>query len=123
MASVQGFVLAVPTENKAEFIRQAEFGWTMFRDFGCLEHHECWGVDVPEGTLTSFPMAVKKQEEETVVFSWLVWPDKATHDAGMAKMMQDPRMAEMGQMCFDGKRMIWGGFEEVVNLSQPAGGR
>ena len=73
---------------------------------------ETWGEDVPDGKVTSFPMAVKLEEGESVVFSWLVWPDKATADSAWQKMMEDPRMKDM-DMPFDGKRMMWGGFNTI----------
>jgi uncharacterized protein YbaA (DUF1428 family) len=114
-----GFLLAVPTANKAKYKEMAEMGWAVFKDYGCLGMTECWGADVPDGKVTSFPMAVKKQEDETVVFSWLRWPDRETCDKGMAAMMQDPRMKDMNDMPFDGKRMMWGGFEELVGLGNP----
>ncbi len=86
--------------------------WPLFQEYGATAHVETWGVDVPDGHTTSFPMAVKLEEGEVVVFSWLTWPDKATADDAWRKMMEDPRMAEM-DMPFDGKRMMWGGFEPV----------
>lgn len=114
MAYVDGFVAAVPTANKEAFIEHAAAAWEVFEENGALSQVECWGDDVPEGTLTSFPMAVKCEPGETVVFSWIVWPDKATRDAGMAKMMEDPRMDPADNpMPFDGKRMIFGGFDQI----------
>jgi uncharacterized protein YbaA (DUF1428 family) len=77
---------------------------------------ECWGDDVREGKLTSFPMAVKLEKDETVVFSWIVWPSKAVRDAGMKKVMEDPRMKGPDDMPFDGKRMIYGGFQTIVDI-------
>ncbi len=89
----------------------------IFKEFGALKSVECWGDDVPDGKLTSFPMAVKKEPGETVVFSWLVWPDKAARDAGWAKMMQDPRLQPgANPMPFDGKRLIYGGFEVALEI-------
>ena len=76
---------------------------------------ECWGDDVPDGEVTSFPMAVRKEPGETVVFSWIEWPDKATRDKCMGAMRSDPRFEAMGAMPFDGKRMIFGGFEPIVS--------
>jgi uncharacterized protein YbaA (DUF1428 family) len=77
---------------------------------------ECWGDDVPEGKLTDFRRAVQAKPDESVVFSWIEWPDKATRDAGMEKVMKDPRAGQAGDMPFDGKRMIFGGFTPVVSL-------
>ncbi len=78
---------------------------------------ECWGDDVPEGKLTSFPMAVKKEENETVVFSWVVWPSREVRDEGWKNLMADPRMAsDANPMPFDGKRLIYGGFQTILDL-------
>jgi uncharacterized protein YbaA (DUF1428 family) len=115
MTYVDGFVLAVPTANREAYRQHAERAVPFFKEFGATRLVECWGDDVPDGEVTSFPMAVKKADDETVVFSWVLWPDKATRDAGMKKMMEDPRMKEMGDMPFDGKRMIFGGFDMIVD--------
>jgi uncharacterized protein YbaA (DUF1428 family) len=115
MAYVDGFVAAVPTANREKFIRHAESALAIFKENGALSVYECWGDDVPEGKLTSFSLAVKAEPDETVVFSWITWPDKPTRDAGMQKLMEDPRMQpDVNPMPFDGKRMIFGGFEVVV---------
>ena len=114
MSYVDGFVAAVPTDKKAAFIAHAKQSWSVFQDMGALAQWECWGDEVPDGETTSFPMAVMAQEGETVVFSWVMWPDRATRDASWERMMSDPTMEEkMGEMPFDGKRMIYGGFESV----------
>lgn len=114
MNYVDGFVIAVPTDRKAEYLRQAGVAAQIFKECGALEIVECWGDDVPEGKVTSFPMAVKCQEGETVVFSWIQWPTKGLRDQGMKKFMDDPRMKEMKDMPFDGQRMIFGGFQVVL---------
>ncbi len=115
MAYVQGYVAAVPDANREAFIESSEMMCAMMKEYGALQAVDCWGADVPEGELTSFPKAVKKQDGETVTFSWAVWPDKATADAAMEKMMADPRM-KADEMPFDGKRLIFGGFEPLVGL-------
>jgi uncharacterized protein YbaA (DUF1428 family) len=112
---IDGFVVPVPTGRKADYIAMAEKGWPLFKEFGALRLTECWGDDVPKGKVTDFYGAVKAEETETVVFAWITWPDKATRDAGMKKMMEDPRMKDMSDMPFDGKRMIFGGFQPVVD--------
>lgn len=112
MAFISGFLTPVPEARKAEYIDSARNSWPIFKDYGALSMRETWGVDVPEGKVTSFPMAVKLEEGEVVVFSWIEWPDKATCDACFATMETDPRWKDM-TMPFDGKRMMWGGFEEV----------
>jgi uncharacterized protein YbaA (DUF1428 family) len=112
---VDGFVLAVPKNNRDVYKKHAEEAAVMFKEHGALQLVECWGDDVPDGKATSFPMAVKCQDDETVVFSWIVWPSRQARDEGMKKFMADPRMAQMGAMPFDGKRMIYGGFEVIVD--------
>jgi len=76
---------------------------------------EAWGDDVPRGKLNDFHGAVQAGSEETVVFSWMEYPDKATREAGFEKMMADPRMQPQGEMPFDGTRMIYGGFEPLLD--------
>jgi uncharacterized protein YbaA (DUF1428 family) len=115
MTYVDGFVAAVPHANKQAYIDHARIAAVVFKEHGALTIVECWGDDVPDGVLTSFPLAVKKQEDETVVFSWVTWPSKAARDAGWAKIMADPRMSkEANPMPFDGKRLIFGGFETIL---------
>lgn len=116
MTYVDGFVAAVPNANKAAYTAHARNAAHVFKDHGALKLVECWGDDVPDGVLTSFPMAVKKEPDETVVFSWVLWPSKSTRDEGWAKIMADPRMSkESNPMPFDGKRMIYGGFDMIVD--------
>lgn len=115
MTYVDGFVFTVPTARKDDFRTQAQDMAAIFRHYGALSVCECWGVDVPEGEITSFPTAVNKKDDETVVFSWIAWPDKATRDDGNAKVFEDPRMEEQfSALPLDGKRMIFGGFEPIV---------
>ena len=111
---VDGFLLAVPNDKKDAYRAHAEKAGAMFKDHGMTSMVECWGDDVPEGTLTSFRMAVKQEEGETVVFCWMSCPSKAARDEGWKKIMEDPRMKEQGEMPFDGKRMIYGGFAVLV---------
>jgi uncharacterized protein YbaA (DUF1428 family) len=116
MSYVDGFVAAVPTANREKFKQHAEAIAAIFKENGALSVTECWGDDVPEGKLTSFPMAVKRKEDETVVFSWIIWPSRQTRDAGMQKVMADPRLQpDVNPMPFDGQRMIFGGFEMIVS--------
>ena len=115
MSYVDGFVAAVPTANREAFRKHAADAAVVFKELGALHVVECWGDDVPDGKVTSFPMAVKKKEDETVVFSWIVWPSRQARNEGMKKMMADPRMQpEANPMPFDGKRLIFGGFEVLV---------
>jgi uncharacterized protein YbaA (DUF1428 family) len=116
MNYVDGFVCAVPTANRDEYRKFTEAAAQVFKEYGALSVVECWGEDVPDGKLTSFPMAVKCQPDETVVFSWAVWPSRQTRDQGMMKVMADPRCEPLtNPMPLDGKRMIFGGFEMMVN--------
>lgn len=118
---IDGFLIAVPTANKDKFIAHARKGDSVFVDLGATRVLECWGDDVPDGETTDFRKAVKATEDETVVFSWIEWPDKATRDAAMARMMaddfDDERMnMEKNPMPFDGKRLIYGGFAPLLEL-------
>jgi len=115
MTYVDGFVAAVPTANREKFKKHAEDAATVFKENGALKVVECWGDDVPEGQVTSFPIAVKCKPDETVVFSWIIWPSRDVRDKGMKALMADPRMQpDANPMPFDGKRMIFGGFVPVV---------
>ena len=118
MSYVEGFVCSVPTANKPAFIEHAKTNAELFKKHGALSVVECWGDEVPQGEVTSFPKAVKCKEDETVVFSWIVWPDKAGRDRGNDKVYEEmsAQGAEMAAMPFDGKRMIYGGFTPLVGL-------
>ena len=87
----------------------------LFAEYGATRLVECWGDDVPNGKVTDFRRAVQAQAGETVVFSWIVWPSKAVRDAATPKLMKDPRMQPGPDMPFDGKRMIFGGFEVMLD--------
>jgi len=116
MPYVDGFVAAVPTANREIYRKHAAAAAAVFKEYGALHVVECWGDDVPEGKLTSFPMAVKRRDDETVVFSWITWPSRQTRDAGMEKVMADPRMRpDANPMPFDGARLIYGGFDVLVD--------
>ncbi|RAN31583.1 hypothetical protein HY3_16410 [Hyphomonas pacifica] len=114
MTYVDGMVAAVPEANKAAYLDHAKKTAELFKEAGALSVVECWGADVPEGKLTSMPMAVKLEEGETVVLSWISWPSKDARDAAWEKLMADERMAGM-EMPFDGSRMIFGGFDVVLD--------
>ncbi|MFK4441180.1 uncharacterized protein YbaA (DUF1428 family) [Caballeronia udeis] len=116
MTYVDGFVVAVQTANRETYRKFAEAAAVVFKENGALNVVECWGDDVPEGKLTSFPMAVKRADDETVVFSWVTWPSRQVRDEGMKAVMADPRVQpDTSPMPFDGKRMIYGGFEVIVD--------
>jgi uncharacterized protein YbaA (DUF1428 family) len=115
MTYVDGFVAAVPTANREKYRIHAERTAAVFKEHGALKVVECWGDDVPEGKVTSFPMAVQCKADESVVFSWILWPSRQARDAGMKRVMDDPRVRpDVNPMPFDGKRMIFGGFEMIV---------
>lgn len=109
MKYVDGFVVAVPADKKDAYREMAAKAAPLFKEFGALRIVECWASDVPDGKVTDFRMAVKAEENEEVVFSWIEYPSKEVRDAANQKMMSDPRMKEFGEsMPFDGKRMIYG---------------
>lgn len=115
MGYVDGFVAAVPAANREKFKAHAEQAADVFKENGAIQVVECWGDDVPEGEVTSFPKAVRCGPDEAVVFSWIVWPSREVRDQGMARVMADPRLRpETNPMPFDGKRMIFGGFEMIL---------
>ena len=115
MNYIDGFICAVPTANREKYRKHADEAAKVFKENGALKIVECWGNDVPEGKVTSFPMAVKREDGETVVFSWIEWPSKEVRDASWKKLMADPRMQpDKNPMPFDGKRLIYGGFEPIV---------
>ena len=121
MTYIDGFIIACPKANKQKFIDHANNADSMFIEMGAIRVVECWADDVPDGKVTDFRMAVKAEADEDVIFSWIEWPDKATRDKAYAVMMDpnsvDPRMdPEKNPMPFDGKRMIWGGFNPIVDL-------
>jgi uncharacterized protein YbaA (DUF1428 family) len=112
MSYIDGFLMPIPAANREKYIEISKWYTDYVTKLGALEVREWWGSDVPDGKVTSFPMAVKLEPGEVVVFSWVLWPDKATRDAANEKMMNDPDMANT-PMPFDGKRMIYGGFEPL----------
>ncbi len=117
MNYIDGLVAAVPAANREKFTRHAGEMALLFKEYGALQVVDCWGDDVPEGKLTSFTMAVQRKEDESVVFSWIVWPSRAVRDEAWKKCMADPRMESGGKaMPFDGKRMIFGGFQIVSQV-------
>ena len=115
MTYIDGFVVAVPNKNKEAYIAHARKSAAVFKEHGALKMVECRGDDVPEGEITSFPLAVKCHGDETVVFSWISWPSKEARNKGMESAMADPRLhPDTSPMPFDGMRLIYGGFEVIV---------
>jgi len=115
MTYVSGAIIPVKTAKKAAYATAAEKVSALFKKHGALEAIDCWGEEVPDGKVTSFPMAVKLEAGETVVFSWITWPSKEAYETGMAAATQDPLMAEMDPSItgMDPQRMIFGGFEPL----------
>ena len=118
MSYVDGFVIAVPSANREAFVEHARLFDTMLIEEGALRVVECWGDDVPHGKHTDFHGAVKATKDETVCFSWVEWPDKATRDEAWGKIMEDESLRPQGEMPFVGKRMFWGGFDKIVDTAQ-----
>lgn len=119
MAYVDGFVVPVPKKNLDTYREVSNKCGAIWREHGALEFRECIADDVKPGKLTSFPQSVNLEADETVAFSWIVYESRARRDEINDKVMKDPRMADMMKpenMPFDGKRMIYGGFEMLVDL-------
>ena len=117
MSYVDGFVVAVPKQNIEAYKAMARTVGEVWKEHGALAFVECIGDDVPYGELTSFPRAVQAKDDEIVVFSWIVYETRAQRDAVNAKVMADPRLQhDMSNVPFDGKRMIYGGFETWLQL-------
>ena len=117
MSYVDGFVVPVPLKNLAAYRRMAKKAGKVWREYGALDYKEWIGDDVKVGKLTSFPRSVKLKRGETVVFSWIVYKSRSHRDRVNAKVMKDPRLADMMDlktMPFDGKRLIFGGFKKLV---------
>jgi uncharacterized protein YbaA (DUF1428 family) len=113
---VDGFVIPVPKRNLDAYRRIARKAGKVWRDHGALEYRECVAEDVKPGKLTSFPQSVDLKRGETVVFSWIVYRSRAHRDRVNAKVMEDPRLADMEEdMPFDLKRMVFGGFDVIVD--------
>ena len=115
MSYVECFIAAVPTEEAENYKNHASKMGVVFKDYGALRVVDCWGADVPNGEVTSFPMAVKAMENETVALGWIEWPSKEARDAGMPNAMQDERMS-FENMPFDGKRLIFAGFDKFSDV-------
>tara|TARA_R110002096_G_scaffold114712_2_gene248694 strand:+ start:1261 stop:1617 length:357 start_codon:yes stop_codon:yes gene_type:complete len=115
MSYIQGFLIPVPKDKKQVYCELAARSAPIFLEYGATRIRENWGDSVPDGKVTDFKRAVQAKDDEAVVFSWIEWPDKATCDAAAEKMQKDKRWGEMGEMPFDGMRMIWAGFDPVFD--------
>lgn len=114
MSYIDGFVAAVPAANKDAYVKHVNEALPYFKKLGAVRMVECWGDDVPDGKVTDFRRAVKAEDNEVVIFSWVEWPSKDVRDAAVKTMMADSRMKDM-KMPFDAKRMIFGGFQPILD--------
>ena len=117
MNYIDGYLLAVPSDQKEAYRAFAEKSWPLFKEWGAIRHVECWSDDVPHGKVTDFFRAVQAKDDESVVFSWIEYPSREVRDAASKKMREDPRMKKWseGMKFVDGKRMIFGGFVPLMD--------
>jgi uncharacterized protein YbaA (DUF1428 family) len=116
---VDGFVVPVPTARLEAYRTMAENAGKVWKEYGALEYWECVADDVKPGKITSFPQAVQLADEETVVFSWIVYESREARDRINEQVMADPRIKDSmdaKSLPFDGMRMFWGGFKSIVEL-------
>ena len=118
MSYIQGFIIPVPKANKEAYIKVAQASGVIFQDYGAIRIVESWSETTPDGKQTDFKKAVKATADEAIVFSWIEWPNQATCDAAAEKMQNDERFAEMGDMPFDGSRLIYAGFNPIFEIGQ-----
>jgi uncharacterized protein YbaA (DUF1428 family) len=117
MSYVDGFVAAVPKQNLEAYKEQARKAGDVWMEHGAFAFVECTGDDVPAGEVTSFPRAVQARDDEVVVFAWILYESRERRDEINARVMADPRMnGESSERLFDGKRMIYGGFQPYLEL-------
>ena len=117
MPYVDGFLVAVPKDKLDAYRELARKAGSVWMEYGAQSYVECVADDVPDGKVTSFPLAVQKKDDEVVIFSWITYDSRETRDAVNRKVMEDPRLkADMDSMPFDGQRMIFGGFRTIVDM-------
>lgn len=112
---IEGFVIPVPNGNRDAYRQMAAEAWPLFKEFGALRLVECWGDDIPEGKVTDFYRSVGGEAGENVVFSWIVWPSKEVRQSAQERMMTDERMKPPENPPFNMQRMIYGGFEVLLD--------
>ena len=118
MSYIDGFVLPLPNGKEEDYTKMAQMFAEKATALGAIASVEGLGDGLEHGHTTDFFRAVQAKEDENVVFSFVIWPDKATRDTGWEKIMSDPEMQPGGEMPFDGKRMFWGGFKPLVNTME-----
>lgn len=116
MGYLSGFVAAVPAGRKEDYLAHARAMGELFREFGATRVVEGWEDMVPDGKITDFRRAVLAEPGEAIVFSWVEFPSRAACDAAFEALMKDPRATAAGDLPFDGKRMIYGGFSKILEL-------
>lgn len=115
---VAGFVTPVPEDQKEAYLRWSRMSAEILKDYGCIEIVEAWEDMIPDGKLTDFRKAVQAQPGEKIVFSWKIWPDKASLEAGEARLHESGRLDSGGEPPFDGRRLIFGCFETVFAMGR-----
>ena len=115
---IAGLVIPVPEDKMEAYREWAANGAQIFRDDGCLEIVECWEDFVPDGKQTDFRRAVAAKEGEKIVFTWQIWPDKASFYAAETKMHEDGRLDASGAPPFDSRRLILGCFEPIFSMGR-----
>ncbi len=117
MSYIDGFVCPVKPGRKADYIAMAEMAAPLFLEYGALRVVETWNEDLMVGKTNDFRSAVIAEDGEDIVFSWIEWPDKATRNSGWEKIMADPRMKGPDDNPMAGARMIWGGFDAILDAA------
>ncbi|MGE0628344.1 MAG: DUF1428 domain-containing protein [Hyphomicrobiaceae bacterium] len=115
---IAGFVIPVPAEKMEAYRQWAENGARLFKEYGCIEIVESWEDNVPDGKHTDFRRAVDAKAGEKIVFSWQVWPDKASVERAEEKMRDDKRFEITGDVLFDPKRLIFGCFSPICTMGR-----
>jgi uncharacterized protein YbaA (DUF1428 family) len=115
---IAGFVIPVPEEKMEAYRKWAENGAALFREYGCIEIVDSWEDNVPIGKHTDFRRAVDAKDGEKIVFTWQVWPDKATLDAAEARMRDDARFEMPAEIPFDPRRLILGCFRPIHTMGR-----
>lgn len=113
---INSYVLSVPAEYKGEYLRIAKVVAEVAKDFGAIEIFENWELEVPDGEFTDYRKAVNAKAGEKIVLAWTIWPNREIAANAHEGMYNDPRMLDLGEMPFDGKYMIMGGFEPLLSF-------